>query len=359
MNPVTRVLTISEKNPEPSIISVASQAILEGKLVAFPTETVYGLGANALNPEAVSRIFSAKGRPAEDPLIVHLASPADLPRVTMEVPPMALLLAQEFWPGPLTLILRRHPGVPPSVSAGLDTVAVRVPAHPVALALIQASGVPIAAPSANLFGHSSPTTARHVWDDLSGRIDLILDGGPTPVGVESTVLDLTSSIPTILRPGGVTLEALKEIIGEVRTLQNIPPGEGKAQVSPGLLGKHYAPHARLILLKIDNPTSLHQTLRRIVKDETSKGTRVGLLLASEDLPFVQDLPVKLAVIGSLDDLATVARNLYSGIRQLDQENVDLILARDFGNFGLGMAIRDRLTRAASEQMTDDDQPHHA
>ncbi|MER3513062.1 MAG: threonylcarbamoyl-AMP synthase [Chloroflexota bacterium] len=342
---MTRILTVHPQAPEPESIAYAAAAILRGRLVAFPTETVYGLGANALDAAAVARIFIAKDRPPEDPLIVHLASEDDLPRVVSVIPPVAHELARAFWPGPLTLILPKHPRVPDNVTAGLSTVAVRVPAHPVAFALLQASGVPIAAPSANRFGHPSPTTAQHVMDDLGSRIDLILDGGPTTIGVESTVLDVTRTPPLILRPGGLPREALEALIGPVAVRVETAATKGP-QPSPGLLGRHYAPRAELILY-LGSPAAALAEMARLARLKQAEGQRVGVLLADEDRPYFSHLPVFPFYLGPSSDLAQIARNLFIGLRALDEQGVDLILARDFGERGLGLAIRDRLRRAAS------------
>ncbi|MBM4428621.1 MAG: threonylcarbamoyl-AMP synthase, partial [Chloroflexi bacterium] len=253
---MTSTLILSPHSPDLDLIRQASEIILRRGLVAFPTETVYGLGANALDEEAVAKIFAAKGRPSNDPLIVHVASVDDISRLASEIPPIVKKLAEAFWPGPLTLILPKQAHVPDTVTSGLNTVAVRVPSHPIALALIRASGVPIAAPSANRFGHTSPTTAAHVLDDLNGRIDMILDSGSTTVGVESTVLDVTCTPPMILRPGGVSREALEAVIGAVDLRKNRSDADSEAQVSPGLLGKHYTPRAELILCSGEKESAL-------------------------------------------------------------------------------------------------------
>jgi L-threonylcarbamoyladenylate synthase len=351
---MTRVLCVQPQAPEPGAMAYAAAEILRGHLVAFPTETVYGLGANALAPQAVAHIFEAKGRPANDPLIVHLASVDDLPRVASAVPPVARELTHAYWPGPLTLILPKQRAVPANVTAGLETVAVRVPAHPVALALLRMSGVPVAAPSANRFGHTSPTTAQHVLIDLGDQVDLILDGGPTMVGVESTVLDVTRIPPVILRPGGVPRETLEDLIGPVEVL-----GEGtglqrnvltpRPLPSPGLLAKHYAPHAELILcLWEDSPELALEHMAWLAHLNLAEGRRVGLLLADEDTPYFNNVPAQICSLGPADDLARVAHNLFAGLRTLDEQGANIILARDFGEQGLGLAIRDRLRRAASQ-----------
>lgn len=331
----------------PENIARAAEVLRAGGLVAFPTETVYGLGANALDATAVARIFAAKERPASDPLIVHLSSRDQLPRVARAVSPAGQLLAETFWPGPLTLVLPKQPDVPSLVTSGLDTVAVRVPDHPIALALLEAAGVPIAAPSANRFGHTSPTTAQHVWHDLHGRIDLILDGGATPVGVESTVLDVSASPIRILRPGGVTLEMLEAVIGPVTMLERSPEGE-RALPSPGLLDTHYAPRAELIFCQ--GPKA-RQALAAELRAALASGRRPGVLALEED---AHELARMGAVVYSLGtDLKSVARHLYAGMRWLDMQGVDVILARDFGTGGLGLAVRDRLTRAAARVVVAD------
>ncbi|MFN8399808.1 MAG: L-threonylcarbamoyladenylate synthase [Anaerolineales bacterium] len=342
---MTQLLTLSPHTPDPELIRQASDIILRRGLVAFPTETVYGLGANALDEEAVAKIFHAKGRPSNDPLIVHVATLDDVKLVAKEIPLIVEKLAAAFWPGPLTLVLPKQPHVPASVTAGLDSVAVRIPSHPVALALIRASGVPIAAPSANRFGHTSPTTAHHVMDDLNGRIDMILDGGATSVGVESTVLDVTREPAMILRPGGVAHEAIEKVIGTVELRNNRPNSADEAQVSPGLLGKHYTPNAELILCKGEKDSALEK-LAELAKQAQAEGRSVGLLLANEDMAsFESCVPYPL---GSSTDLEAIARNLYAGMHALDDQGVNLILTRDFGKQGLGLAIHDRLLRAASQ-----------
>jgi len=336
------ICPVDARDPDPHLIAHAAAIIRSGGLVAFPTETVYGLGADGLNPAAVARIFEAKERPPTDPLILHIAEPETLLQLVREAPPVALELARRFWPGPLTLVLPKQPGVPDIVTAGLATVAVRMPAHPVALALIRAARTPIAAPSANRFGRTSPTTARHVQDDLGDRIDLILDAGPTPIGVESTVLDLTRPVPTILRPGGLPREALEGLLGPVAVQTRLEEGP---MPSPGLLPKHYAPRTPMILV-IGPPPRMRATLRDLVARYTAQGHRIGLLIAEEDRGETADLPAEAVVLGPEGDLETVARRLYEGLRELDGRDLSLIIARDFGDQGLGLAVRDRLTRAA-------------
>lgn len=347
---VTRRIFVDSHSPALDALQEAAECLRSGGLVAFPTETVYGLGGNALDGRAVQRIFEAKGRPANDPLIVHLPSADALSMVVKTIPPIVSTLAEHFWPGPLTLILPRGEKVPFSVTAGLETVAVRVPSHPVAQALLRVSGLAIAAPSANRFGGVSPTSAEHVLRDLEGRIEMVLDGGATPIGVESTVLDITSPVPRILRPGGVSREALEAVLGRVELLERKTSQE-EAQASPGLLDKHYAPHhARLILLEIPQTQELWEEFTHQVAQAKKEGLRVGALVADEDLTYLDAHFPALArlALGSLSDLAAVARNLYAGMRAMDEAGIDILLVRDFGTGGLGLAIRDRLYRAASQ-----------
>ncbi|MDQ7029104.1 MAG: L-threonylcarbamoyladenylate synthase [Ardenticatenia bacterium] len=337
---------VNPDQPDVEAVARAAEVIRRGGLVAFPTETVYGLGADALNPQAVARIFEAKGRPAHDPIIVHVAGVDELARVAREVPSVAQHLAEIFWPGPLTLVVPKADVVPPVVTAGGETVAVRCPAHPVALALIRASQTPIAAPSANRFGHTSPTTAQHVLDDLAGRFDLLLDSGPTPVGVESTVLDLTAEIPTILRPGGVPREALEAVLGQVAVVER-GPGRNMPLRSPGLLERHYAPRAELWLFT--GPTEpVVEALCQEVRRAREAGRRVAALVADEDVARVRAKAKDVVVIavGPSHEGAVVAQRLFAALRTLDAQNPDLILARDFPRQGLGLAVHDRLVRAA-------------
>lgn len=347
----TEVLSVDRETPDPAAIARAAEVLRAGGLVAFPTETVYGLGANALDARAVRRVFEAKGRPPEDPLIVHLARAEDLDRVVRQVPALARRLAEAFWPGPLTLVLPKRPSVPPEVTAGLPTVAVRVPAHPVALALIRAADVPVAAPSANRFGRASPTSAEHVLDDLEGRVDLVLDAGPTTVGVESTVLDLTRGTPTILRPGGVAREAIEGIAGPV-VVADLTLGSAGAP-SPGLSASHYAVAPDLVVVECPTAAATAPVLARLAelaREEAQHARRVGVLLAAEDaIGLPADVEVRR--IGSTEDLAAVARGLFAAMRELEALGVDVILARTFGLEGLGLAIRDRLRRAATRLLS--------
>jgi L-threonylcarbamoyladenylate synthase len=342
---MTVVLKVDPEHPDAEALDRAAAIIREGRLVAFPTETVYGLGANAFDADAVARIFRAKERPAYDPIIVHLADRRQLSLVVARIPEIAWELAAQLWPGPLTLVLERGERIPPIVTAGGATVAVRVPAHPVARALVERAGVPIAAPSANRFGRVSPTRAEHVMADLAGRVDLVLDAGSSSVGVESTVLSLVERVPTILRPGGISREVLERLLGRVEMQTRYLSG-AEPLISPGTSEKHYAPRAKLILYQGEREAVL-ATMRDAAQQHIAAGERVGVMVAQEDLVAFTELPVYHQRLGSLTSMSQIAQQLYTALRALDGQGVSVILARDFGEHGLGLAIRDRLTRASA------------
>jgi L-threonylcarbamoyladenylate synthase len=314
------------KDDEP--IRRAVEIIKRGGIVAFPTETVYGLGADAFNPLSVARIFEVKKRPQFDPLIIHVARHTDLKRLVLEIPPNAKRLTERFWPGPLTVVLFKNEEVPNIVTAGLPTVAVRMPKHPMALSLIEQADCPLAAPSANPFGYLSPTTAEHVREQLGNEVDLILDGGPCEVGVESTIISFLEKEPKLLRPGGVPLEEIESLIGKVETHYN---EEGRP-FSPGMLPRHYAPRT---------PIVLDQWEKRF---DFSKHQRVGLLAFQEpkgDRKFHH-----IEILSKKGDFREAAANLFMAIRRLDHLNLDLIVAESVPEIGLGRAIMDRLRRAS-------------
>jgi L-threonylcarbamoyladenylate synthase len=340
----TRVFAVNSEYPDPTVIHQAADVIRAGGLVAFPTETVYGLGANATDANAVSRIFSAKGRPATDPIIVHVAALEQLDSVARNIPDLARTLAAQFFPGPLTLVLQRNETIPSNVSAGRDSVAVRMPSHPVARALLQAAGVPVAAPSANTFSRPSATTAQHALEDLNGRVDIILDGGATPIGVESTVLDLTGETPVVLRPGGISLEMLAPYISNIKWQPKYLHIDENA-ASPGQLTKHYSPDATVLLFDGEREAVFERMLQT-ARDEMAHGRKVGILAVEEECPIFEALPVRVVSLGSEGNLAQISANLFAALRQLDRLGVDLILAHGFGCEGLGAAIWDRLVRAA-------------
>ena len=344
----TEELRVNENHPNVFIIERAASLLREGQVVVFPTETVYGLGGDAMQPRALERIFAAKERPYSDPLIVHIADVDALEALVTTLPEQAKLLANMFWPGPLTLILPASPLVPKLVTAGLSTVAVRMPRHPVALALIRATGSPIAAPSANRFMHVSPTTAQHALSDLDGRVPLILDGGPCEVGVESTVLDLCAPIPTILRPGGIGLEVLQHILPEVvyqKTPGKEKQDEQKAQTAPGQLLKHYAPSVPTFLFEGSKQAVDHAMLAEIQRRQ-AQGERVGVLIADEDISTYAISGARIYTLGNANEPEQIATRLFDGLRTLEEAGVQCILCRSFTEQGLGLAIRDRLRKAA-------------
>ena len=328
--------SIDRAHPDPALLARAASMLRAGHLVAFPTETVYGLGANALDPVAVARIYAAKGRPAYNPLIVHVPDVAAARRLTREWTDSAERLAALWWPGPLTIVLPRAAAIPDAVAAGLDTVALRVPAHPVALALLCAAGLPLAAPSANRSGQVSPTTAVHVARGLGGRVPLILDGGACEVGIESTVVDLSVQPPVLLRPGMVTRHDLEAVLGPL-ALPRVPQAEDAPRSSPGMLERHYAPAARVLLFE----RGMESTVLPQVEAVRAKGGRVGALVRGAR-------PAADRSIHQPDDPAGYARSLYESLHQLDAAGVELILIERPPAGSEWDAVRDRLERAARE-----------
>ncbi len=304
----------------------AAQIINTGGLVAFPTETVYGLGADALNPLAVAKIFAAKNRPTFDPLIVHIANTGWLNKLCQTLPPKAEILIKKFWPGPLTLVLPKKKIVPDLVTAGLDTVAIRMPQHPLALKLIELARTPIAAPSANPFGYLSPTTAQHVRDQLGNKVELIIDGGPTTIGLESTIIELTDDTATLLRPGGLSLEEIENTIGPInkKTTSSDPH-------APGQLKYHYSPHT---------------PIRIGLDQKISRDKKTGLLVLSK-APQNINYDV-LEILSPAGDLCEAAANLFAALHRLDQADLDIIIAEAIPEIGLGRAIMNRLYKAAGQ-----------
>lgn len=344
---MTELIKVDPKAPELDKLSYAAEAIRRGALVAFPTETVYGLGANALDKMAVLRIFKAKGRPLDNPIIVHIGRVEDIHLVAKDVPSTALELASRFWPGPLTLILRKSETVPKETCGGRETVAVRMPAHPIALMLVREAGVPVAAPSANLSGRPSPTSAKHVLEDLDGKIDIIIDGGRTAHGVESTVLDVSKRPPLILRPGPITLEVLSECLGKVDVHPNVLKS-GFADVealAPGMKYRHYAPKAQLVLFE-GPKEKVVKAIQRKGLELSRKGKRVGIATTKEDEVFFKSFQV-VKSFGSRRRLDVVAKNLYEVLREMDHKKVDVILCEGFEDKGLGLTIMNRLRKAAA------------
>ncbi len=329
-------------------LHLPAEIIRKGGLVAFPTETVYGLGANAFDPEASARIYAAKGRPSDNPLIVHIAEVSQLSLVTDTVPAKALRLAEAFWPGPLTMILPRKETVPKTTTGGLDTVAVRLPSHPVARALIKESGCLIAAPSANLSGRPSPTTAAHVREDMDGRIDCIVDGGPVSIGLESTIVDLTEDQPMILRPGYITKEALLSVLSGVDYDPNLSAetasGPPKA---PGMRYRHYAPKGQMWVVEGPTEAVIAEIISRTAADEAA-GLRTGVLATEETAdryPTGHVIPV-----GARSDEESIARQLFGALREMDAAGVDHIYSESFDTPRMGQAIMNRLLKAAGHQV---------
>lgn len=327
----------------------AGEILRSGGLVAFPTETVYGLGGNALDKEAARKIYAAKGRPSDNPLIVHIADLGELDELVSEIPPMAERLMEAFWPGPMTLILRKKSIIPDETTGGLDTVAVRMPSDPIAAALIRAAGVPIAAPSANRSGRPSPTRAGHVIEDMRGRIEMILDGGPVGIGLESTIIDCTEESPVILRPGYISREMVAGLLGSVSldAASTGPMKEGERPRAPGMKYRHYAPKAALTLFEGESGAVAEQ-IRMRTADGLRAGKRIGILAADETFSNYPEGIVRS--IGSRERAETVAHNLFAVLREFDDLDVDVIYSESFSSEGLGQAIMNRLMKAAGYQI---------
>ena len=362
----------------------AAAFLQAGGLVAFPTETVYGLGGNALLKEASKRIYAAKGRPSDNPLIVHIAELSEIEPLVSRLPQKARILAERFWPGPLTMVLPKAECMPYETTGGLDTVAIRMPEHPVTRELIRLSGLPVAAPSANLSGRPSPTTAAHCVCDLDGKIEAIVDGGSCSIGVESTIVDLSEEEPVLLRPGAVTLEMLQEALsGSVSldpTLERpAESGSGLRPKAPGMKYRHYAPKAPMVIVQpapdaketdTAGAEGLETALSRVVpaarsllKEHLEKGERVGVICSDETFPYYlpegQELPAEkrfsdgriwLASLGARADAGSIARNLFALLREMDDDQVDLIIAEGFDQHALGYAIMNRMKKAAGQRL---------
>lgn len=323
---------VDPASPDRRIISIAAKLLRDGRLVAFPTETVYGLGANALDAAAIAGIYRAKGRPAYNPLIVHLAEPSLALDVVASWPDTAAALAARFWPGPLTMVLPKRPNIPDGVTAGLPNVAIRVPSHPVARALLAAAALPIAAPSANRSTQVSPTTAAHVAKSLGSAVDLILDGGPTTVGIESTVVDLSTATPTLLRPGTISLRELEAVLGQVRVASKVD-GDA-ARPSPGMLDKHYAPRAPVLVVSTEG-------VAPAIAHEIARGHRVGAIVIRAD---ASDAAESVAMP---NDAAGYASKIYDALHALDDLNADVIVIERVPEAQEWLGVADRLRRAAS------------
>ena len=351
---ITRIMDVSTEPINMEYISEASEILRKGGLVAFPTETVYGLGGDAKDKEASRKIYAAKGRPSDNPLIVHIARFSQLQEISKDLPENAKKLADAFWPGPLTMVVNKNEVIPYETTGGLDTVAVRMPNNPIALALIEKSGCMIAAPSANTSGRPSPTKASHVYEDLSGKIDAILDGGAVDIGLESTIVDLTEDVVTILRPGYINMEMLKEVVGEVR----IDPGivyndkgttSGAKPKAPGMRYKHYAPKGDLTIISGDEDKVVAK-INELTKAAIEAGSKVGIIATSETADRYSD--GQILVIGDRSDEGSIAHNLYDILRKFDELGVDLIYSESFATPKMGQAIMNRLLKAAGQKTLD-------
>ena len=339
----TEIFEITDPKVQEDQICAAAAILRRGGLVGIPTETVYGLGANGLNEDAVRSIFEAKGRPQDNPLILHIPHADWLERFCLDIPPAAYALAQRFWPGPLTMILRRRDNVPDVTTGGLNTVGMRCPDHPVTLAIIAAAGIPIAAPSGNISGRPSPTCARHMIEDMDGRIDGIVDGGACGVGVESTIIDLTVTPPRLLRPGGLALEQLQEVLGEIAVDKAVtaPLAPGEKPRAPGMKYRHYAPKAPVIVVTGDGDQTAGY-----IRDHADAET--GVICFEEYRSLFDGCIVQS--IGSMSDKAEQARRIFDALRAFDDTDAKTIYAQCPGSEGLGLAIANRLKKAAGFQV---------
>ncbi|MDE6761836.1 MAG: threonylcarbamoyl-AMP synthase [Lachnospiraceae bacterium] len=340
-----------------SLLKQPSDCLRAGGLVAFPTETVYGLGADALNPSAAGRIYAAKGRPSDNPLIVHISKVEDMEDLAY-TNDLAYTLAQAFWPGPLTMILPKKQNVPDETTGGLDTVAIRMPAHPAALELIRQSGVYVAAPSANVSGRPSPTKASHVVEDMDGKIEYIIDGGPVGIGIESTIVDLSVAVPVILRPGFITKKMLEEMIGEIKMDAALEkPMDGIPPKAPGMKYTHYAPRGELTLVEAQRMDSDDQSREAVTikicalaEEKRQKGFLVGIMAAEETLCHYEGKADILICVGDRKEKNTIAAGLYAALREFDAAGAEYIYAESFQGEGLSYAIMNRLLKAAGQRV---------
>ena len=345
----TKCYKIDVENINVEQMQEAGDLIAAGELVAFPTETVYGLGGDALHPEAAKKIYEAKGRPSDNPLIIHIADVSDLERVAKEVPAQAKKLAEAFWPGPLTMVVSKKDEVPYATTGGLDTVAVRMPNHPVALELIRRSGKLIAAPSANTSGRPSPTEASHVMEDLNGRIAMVLDGGAVGIGIESTIIDLTESTPMVLRPGYITPQMLSEVLGEEVIIDPgiIAADDTTKPKAPGMKYKHYAPKADMIIVDGEEADVVAK-INALTQEAHQEGKKVAVI-ATEETKAAYKADVVLS-IGARDDEDSIAKHMYKILRECDEVDVELIYSESYKTPRIGQAIMNRLLKAAAHQV---------
>lgn len=344
----TRLIKIDEEQIDFRLIEEAGEIIREGGLVAFPTETVYGLGGDALNPVSAEKIYAAKGRPSDNPLIVHIADMEALPRIVKKIPEAAYRLAGRYWPGPLTMIFEKADCIPRQTTGGLETVAVRMPSNGIARELIKAAGGYIAAPSTNRSGRPSPTDARYVREDLDGRVDMIIDGGPARVGLESTIIDLTENVPVILRPGYITEEMLEEVLESVNTDEALTEeGSAKPPKAPGMKYRHYAPKGNLVI--VEGPAGqVVEYINGKIAGWKKEGKRCGVIATDETAGYYGADSIKS--VGKRQDEAQIASRIFRILREFDDEETEMIYTEGFENRGLGRAIMNRLLKAAGHQV---------
>ena len=343
----TKVIRMDPEHIDREAVREAGEILKAGGLVAFPTETVYGLGGNALDEKASERIYEAKGRPSDNPLIIHIAELSALDRIVTEVPEKARKLAERYWPGPLTMIFKKSSCVPYGTTGGLETVAVRMPNHPIALELIRAGGGYVAAPSANTSGRPSPTCSLHVEEDLTGRIDRILDGGPVGIGLESTIVDFTEEVPTILRPGYINQEMLEQVIGPVQMDKGLIVSDSSVRPkAPGMKYRHYAPKADLLVVE-GSPEKVQEKIRQLTQEKIQEGFQVGIIATDESADGYPQGLVKS--IGTRKDEESIARHLFGVLREFDDCGVSYIYSEAFDTPQMGQAIMNRLLKAAGQQ----------
>ena len=346
----TKVVTVDKEKPDLQVMRMAGEILRKGGLVAFPTETVYGLGGDGLNAGSSKKIYAAKGRPSDNPLIIHIADLESLEKIVKSVPPKAKLLAEKFWPGPLTMIFSKSSRVPYETTGGLESVAVRMPSHPVALAIIREGGGYIAAPSANTSGRPSPTRAEHVCEDLTGKIDMIVDGGAVGIGLESTIVDFTEEVPVILRPGYINQEMIQEVIGPVRMDRGLLITEEKVRPkAPGMKYRHYAPKAQLTIVQ-GSSSQVTAYINAQCEKAVREGKRPGVIAADETVSAYRGAVVK--GIGARNDEEEIARNLFAVLREFDEEDTDILFSEAFDTPRMGQAIMNRLLKAAGHHIID-------
>lgn len=344
----TKWVRCPEGTIDENVMREAGRIIREGGLVAFPTETVYGLGGDALNPDSSRKIYAAKGRPSDNPLIVHISRVEDMKKLVSDVPEQAYVLAEHFWPGPLTMIMKKSELVPKETTGGLDTVAVRLPDHEVALAFIREAGGYVAAPSANVSGRPSPTLAKYVYEDMNGKIEMLLDGGEVGIGVESTIVDLTEEIPVILRPGHITPEMLQEVLGEVCLDPTMLSQDCMQQPkAPGMKYKHYAPRGELTIVS-GKPEKVREKIKELLAYDRKQKRRTGVIVSADEAGLYEADSIK--VTGEREDLAAVARSLFRILREFDDEQIESMYVQAFPQEGIGQAVMNRMLKAAGHKI---------